>query len=524
VRRWRLDGRPGALAVALATTIGVALLLSQEWLCRTNTLLRNGGYSSAKVGLARGVMGAVSFLTTTTALSRGRLDLGAWHGFQQVELKDSQGLAEAAFDFQLDPGGYLGVIHHRDEHGNASLRFSADPRLPPIAVLSDEEGAFLSTTPLPGGQLDSNWHHLRVAWADHRADAYLDGVALPAHLVPASQRPAVGFWGGFRSARVDNLEVRRSDGSVLIDRFDNRRGRAKAIAASLVLALAFSTVLLVLRGPKVAISGNLVLGATLLLVWGFDFFYFSGRHPTHFVDFAGFENTIESRDQALARLRRVGSQAPVRPRLLFIGTSQAWGAGARRPSETWVARACRALGGGERYECVNAGISGETAPGLVELYRSEWLALGPALVVVDLGNNDSNEGAFESSLESLATLNEERKIPTLFVPEPNSTEIGQAALERKHALLRAVARRHGFPVVEMPRALAERASSGRLWWDFAHLSSYGQRLFAEVLVPEMRKLLRVDEPSHGQTPRGGSNAEDGPRSAPPAAPTAPKTG
>jgi hypothetical protein len=40
----------------------------------------------------------------------------------------------------------------------------------------------------------------------------------------------------------------------------------------------------------------------------------------------------------------------------------------------------------------------------------------------------------------------------------------------------------------MPRHLAERADDGFLWWDWVHLTSYGQELFAEFLVDELERL------------------------------------
>jgi hypothetical protein len=80
--------------------LGLVLALLAAWvvekavLRQGNTLHANGRWESTKVGLERGILGAVSFLTTRPALHRDRLDLGAWHGFHELLLKQPLAPAE----------------------------------------------------------------------------------------------------------------------------------------------------------------------------------------------------------------------------------------------------------------------------------------------------------------------------------------------------------------------------------------------------------------------------------------------
>jgi len=181
---------------------------------------------------------------------------------------------------------------------------------------------------------------------------------------------------------------------------------------------------------------------------------------------------------------------PGTTRILFVGSSQTWGAGARHQEDAFVARICSLLDkDGGRHECINSGICGEWAPSLVGLYEKEWSRFRPQLVVVNLGNNDGDPQAFGEALEELARFNRQRGIAMLFVMEANSTESDTTSLERKHGIMREVAARHQIRVADLHHYLAEHRDDGFLWWDFVHLTSFGHSLAAGYLIAEIRPSL-----------------------------------
>jgi len=219
-----------------------------------------------------------------------------------------------------------------------------------------------------------------------------------------------------------------------------------------------------------------------------------GAHHPLLVDHRGLRTTIETEDEVVARLRRAAPR-PGHRRLVCLGSSQTWGAGARRADEAWPARLERLLNGslrpGERpWACVNTGISGAVAERIFELYRREWSMPEPELVVVDLSNNDRDREAFRRALEELVAWNRARGIPTLLVLEPNSLESISHELEPNHRIMRQVGAATGTPVVDMMAALAAEPDAGFLWWDGVHLTSFGHRRFAEILHGELRRLGR----------------------------------
>ena len=81
------------------------------------------------------------------------------------------------------------------------------------------------------------------------------------------------------------------------------------------------------------------------------------------------------------------------------------------------------------------------APGLLEMYRREWYKAKPDLVIINLGHNDIRGPAFGAALEGFVETNRALGIPTVFIPEPNSSEGPiQSRLQRNHEIMRRVAR------------------------------------------------------------------------------------
>lgn len=113
-------------------------------------------------------------------------------------------------------------------------------------------------------------------------------------------------------------------------------------------------------------------------------------------------------------------------RILFIGTSQTWGAGAKTKEETFVKllekRLNNQIVGPDKFVCINTGASGSNSTQLLKYYRNHWLKLSPKITIINLSSNDIDPDIFYANLQQFVSLNKQNNIKTAFMLEANSFE------------------------------------------------------------------------------------------------------
>lgn len=495
--------RPASLFV-FALLIQLLLVGVAAWLhaSLSNTLLENGRWSSTKATLGRKVMGARNYVNSRQTLADEKLDLGRWHGYQEVLLDEPLSLRSFGFDFRLDPDTYLVFWFDRSAQRSLGLRLSLHPHHPSIRFRADRDGAFLERHPLAGDLLIAGqWSRLEGRLADHQLVVTLDGVEFDRFAVASDAPWRPGFRGSEKAVLVDNVLFGSPDGQTEED-FHNRDGLLRNLAIGLLLMLLLNGGgLLLARRLQLnsrqvlfpALTALLVLGVGSLLVIGVYRTFLSKTYPAELAareqawresEIAGIEAQIRGRTplQAAAGTRRI----------VFLGSSQTWGAGADRTEAAFVPRIERLLNRAAvddlRHECMNTAVSGLRSGRLLQQYRDHWLAYRPDLVVVNLAVNDADPEELESSLDALAALNRERGIATLFSLEATSEQQPHDD-EPMREVMRRVGKRHSIRVVDTHAYLDARRDTGLLWWDFVHPTSYGHRLIAECLAAEIGRLF-----------------------------------
>lgn len=532
-------------------TLPAAWLLTEGGLYARNTLRHHPEWGLGKLlAPLEGSMGARECARTRNLLAGNRLNLAAWHGFQEVLLERGVNLQSLRFRFWLDDQAMLYVILSKNPQGSAGVRLSRWQPLSSGSWRADPQGGFtswhdLALHPGPG------WHTCVLSQTGTDWTIALD--AGPASSLGLAELAAgtAGFLGSYAEARVDDVEVQATGEAAWHEDFRHSRpfwGWLGTLWALLWLA----SVLLSPNRASFFRVCTVLLAGTLLLACGclFDLHYWSSRYhaamggedrvvPGHEVarGLEGLENVrlaaaaaLEPWDPAPPTpvfLRRyLGGYHPSRPsswlqiyrggrpeaiyladnaeaikrflasgplparRVLFLGTSQTWGVGARRRDERLVAQVARALG--EDVLLINAARCASVASELVARYEDRLLAFHPILTVVNLGNNDSDLNQLGSSLGRLYELNAERGIRTLLLLEANAAESNPRRLLEAHRMMLEQAAVLDIPCEDLHGFLSsERAlRSGILWIDFVHLSSHGQRLAAHWLAGKIASLLR----------------------------------
>lgn len=480
-----------------------------------NSLLVEPQWTATKATLRRGVMGAIAFVSGPQSLARNRLNLGSWFGFQEVLYRDSLELANLEFRFRVEDDGYIHVLYDYRDDGFSGVRLSSRAEFPSSSYQATLEGEFTRIETLPLPSLTPNlWHRVQVTFEDDKATVALDDEGVGVfRRSPGRQR--VGFRGGQRNAWIDDVILTGRDGRIHRDRFTNTHRQWQRLGV-VFGGLSFLTVVGFLAARTTSSVPPRDIGMGMLMCFmilgcmvapAYVMQYVRGSNYGLLSSGAARAEAYwinSSREEILAgiRSRYTVEVPPDVVRILVLGTSQTWGAGAKRDEDVWVQQLERRLneiGGGRRVECINAGVSGLVTKQVRDMLHTDLAGFAATAAIVNLSNNDIDTAEFQRNLGELAFELSARKIRTVFVLEPNSLErrlsdSRHGNLAAKHALVRAVAARHGAPVVDLHGYLAQRKDAGFLWWDFVHLTSFGQRLVADKLAADLPALLGINQP------------------------------
>jgi lysophospholipase L1-like esterase len=495
----------------LVVLIAVVLLVMSFVTVRTYALYENrlsvyGEWTSTKT-MRLGVMGAIAFVSGQQALARNRLNLGAWFGFQEVLYREALDLAAVQVRFRNDEDGYVHLLFDHRADGFSGVRLSSSRDSPSLAYRATPEGEFTQADTLPQEPVPSRaWHTAKLAFTTDSVVVALNGTEVGTFARLAGPQ-RIGFRGGQRNAWIDAVILTRADGQVYTERFSNSRRQWPRLAMSYgVFALLTAAVLAAVIAcahvaPRLAMMGLVsgVLVATSVLAAAYTLQYVQATDynvPTGRYNRAA--PSLSDPDVIGGIRRRYSPEVPPNTfSILMLGSSQTWGAGAHSEAETWVRQLESALNRSSReprFEIVNAGISGFRAEDVLALLRNDldWLATDAALV--NLSSNDVDTLAFRQNMDALARELTARGIRTVFALEANTperrvTDSEHGDLVVKHTIMRDVAARYGFPVIDLHGHLAMHRDAGFLWWDFVHLAPFGQLLVAHKLARDLPLLL-----------------------------------
>jgi lysophospholipase L1-like esterase len=493
------SARPSRRAPALALA-GAAVLAGfaardfhRGW---NNSLLDNGRWISGKMQCERALVGAVAFFVTRRPLAGDRLDLGAWHGFQEVRYRDPVDVRSVEFELRLAGGAYATLCAGADDAPELeAVRLSRHPDHPSAWLTVARDGEFLARAPFPCALGSAP---VRVALDYDTGTLALDG-AVVAQRAPRAPGPVrIAFRGGSASAAIDDVVITARDGTRIAEDFASPFPGWNAFACGSAGALLAALGVAALRrrrtrrplltsaaaaGAAIALFAWVLAGVAALL---------ARAHPFT-VDYRAFTTGIETEAEVIAHARAEPPPPPGAVRIVCLGSSQTWGAGAARRDDVWPRRLERELRRGRAPDapplvCFAGGLNGAVAARVLEVYRREWSEPPADLVIVDLGHNDDDRARFRAALEELIAFDRARGTPTVLVLEPDSPEDVAPNTLANHGTAREVGARTGTPVVDMMARLSAEPDSGFLWWDGVHLTSFGQRRFAAILSEELRRL------------------------------------
>lgn len=494
--------------LCLGLQIPFGIIVSHYYLLDQNTLANNGAWISSKRNLGTSVMGARSFTEQPHALAKNRLNLAAWHGFQEVIYKDSLHLKQVEFDFLLGPSAYLNFIFNKHQMGFSGIRISTNRHFDSMYFTASGIGEFLQRTSLRIPRVSAgNWHQLTIRFEGEHVVAFLDDRQVGKFNGDFEEAQRIGFRGGRNMALVDNIFIYQNDATIIHETFQNSKGSFLITVISVVIAMILSFIVALLlrlvrklHGKILAfyvIMFNIVLVFIAVLMFSFQ----SWKAPSY----PRIDINMEQREDDWKRksvtqtVTYIQKNYPEKPtdtvcRILFLGTSQTRGVGASERNRKFVDIIEDRLNSSDStdtyFQCINAGIPGVNSSYIIEVYEQEWLKLDPQVVVINLGTNDAKPDWLALNLGRIIDMSLRAGIQPILLLEPNSLENKTNFLLSKHRVMRLTGESRGVPVIDMHSYLRDKYDEGFLWWDFVHLTDFGQKLFAEKIYNELEQIIK----------------------------------
>ena len=473
------------------------------------------------------VMGAVNQSKTRNLLQGNCLHLAAWHGYAEVDANHVLDPSEIHFRFYLSRNSYMSLIFNRTKDGYSGVRFSTATAFPDLYFQADAVGHFSSKHPLALGLRPERWHTAVLRERTGKVELTIDGGA-PVELEEGFLHgQVIGFRGCRVDCLVDDIRILGRDGRIILtENFANDRNFGHAYIWIFLVIFPFFFLLAILPSgyrqdrrawPQKILSLQCSLSVAVLLIFAFDFFFWSGRYlyvgfmPRGLVREGNTTRLETLRTRLADRLERLDPSTPPLPItrsfldipksspvywnevqvvigsaaavtvaidkpgglaeagrqsrdpntrvLVLLGTSQTWGEGALHASDRWFLLVHRELSAacarrGKRLITVNLAEKGASSKEMLERYRVLRSVLPPHVVLVNLSVNDSSVSDFEMNLRSLAEDNARDGILTLFSGEPSAREGGVSLCEEKREAMRKVARLYGIPYADLDGYLA----------------------------------------------------------------------
>lgn len=138
-------------------------------------------------------------------------------------------------------------------------------------------------------------------------------------------------------------------------------------------------------------------------------------------------------------------------------------------------------------QVINTGISSLNSELLLKYYKDNPTAHLTDLCIINLGCNDFENSGYRSNLKEFLQINAQNQVETIFITEPIAE--ANSKYRNNQYITKSIADSSGKMLLDMQTFMDGEMENGYLYWDFIHLTNYGQELFAEELFRQSKDLL-----------------------------------
>lgn len=502
-----------------------------------NTLKNNQNWSVTKLELEMNVMGAESFFEQTQPLNGDFLNLGSWHGFQEIISLNRFDYDQLRFKTKLNKDAYLIFYYQIQDNEKLAIKIANQPNQSACLQIRND-GYFINQKLLENLSLNENrWTDVKASVHQNEIEFDIEGkkVACPINGYPNSK---IGFKNGLENSYLDDIIVSKNKDEIFSENFSNQK------RFNYYLSLLFAAIIVINFANLIGKKGEsrkrslmlqVLINISLLMILIISFFYlllfYVGNYPNLNSTLLNLKSAERNwaRDEVkfISKFVMEEGETKGEGKMMFIGSSQTWGAGATNhnnrfsslveqelkkqleASNSSATNTAKVLGysTADQISVINAGAAGSTSTELLEEYSGRWIDLKPKTVFINLSSNDydykNNPTIFERNLETFINVNKEAGINTIFLLEARSPE--NKDLNQFHQIVIDVSKRHGVPLINIYEYLKNNDSKGLIWWDFVHPTDFGHRLIANYIIEELNKINSLQNQKSLQTSQQNSS-------------------
>lgn len=481
-----------------------------------NTIDKNSNWISSKYDLGRPIIGGGEYIWETQALSKNRLDLSAWYGYNELLSKNFFKPSIVEFDFFLDEGQYFYFVFNKNINDSTMLRFSNSQDFPSAHLTVKESGEFSSQELINlNNYISKKWYHVIIKQINENNISIKVGekeeIIINNKFLSDSQ---IGFRGPQYRVLIDNVYIKDAKyNNIFIENFNYKYNNLLQNIFFLVIfffvfQLFIIYVLYILKNKfiknlskKILIYNVLIVFITVLL----NYYLINIISPSY-LNSNSFVNIVRNYLNKIDGYIPFESDYPSinlfkgifeeykpenKDKIFFIGTSQTWGAGAKNISDTMVnifdSKIKNEISQ-DKYQVVNIALPGSKSKELLFYYKNYWLKTPPKIVVINLSNNDLDYEVFYNNLSEFIKINKEYNIKTVLVLEANSFEENPNSL-MNHKAVSEIANFENLLLIDLHQFLKDKKDSGIIWWDFVHPTNYGYKISGEYIFDNMKEIL-----------------------------------
>lgn len=529
--------------IILSTLITEALFYSQ------NNLLNNHKWTVSKQTLGMGVMGSDEMVLDRSVLHRNYLDLSKYYGFQEVVTRREFFPKKIKFRGKVPANSHLDIFLEKD-----TVRQGMRIRSHGSFVFEEKENeGFSYKNNTVNLVKNESWSLFELTLNKEKAFIRVDG-GDPAEVeFKGVLQGKLGFRAGAHGSVIDNVSIEGAEGIVFYEDFRRSSGWLNIWCVHFLIILILLELVgfgskLFLKNPlkfKNYILCQLIICGSIL--YGFDFYIWSknsfynqtvmllsGQEVPNFkiekMRFYTFKrwatifNFGDDDDRKKMVKAGYGGQGvwngPIVckewgcnkyskeetikifndnkkcKKIIYVGSSQTIGSAAKTLDDTFYSQIQKKFSQNKSLGCVlslNVAISALRMGEIYSKYEEDFVGLEFDLMLINMGNNDDEE-SLRNTIPSMIEKNKKRKIKTLFLNEGNAlvSEENDLGMLYGRNYIKGLAEQHGIPVLKLFERMRELEAEevGHLWWDRVHASNFGQKKMAEIIYPEIVKILK----------------------------------